>query len=224
MRNRFSNLALVSFLLSLAITSANAGNSPGRHTSVKDLQNKIDNASKAIEKNPNDSEAYKDRFFSLELLDQPAAALRDFKQLERLKFANPIVYFTAASLYVAQGDDKAALTALDKCLKIKADPQAYRQKGQILWKQHQTTEALLNFNQAIKYGPRDYWNYEDRANCLIQIGQFKEALQDANSLIRLRPGEARNYIIRSRIYVGLGDKGAAASDQKRADDMVLPTL
>jgi len=177
----------------------------------------IELTTQAVKQNPNDAQAYLLRASAKSETDNLTGAIADFEKSTKLApCTNCVIYRQIAGCYFGLQKYDQALSALDASIKIKPTSEAFRIKGQILWKLKRSSESLAAFDRALNIDPKDYWIHEDRCNCYSKLGRFSEALADVNKLIEMRPKEARNFALRAEIYDKLGKKDLAATDRKKA--------
>lgn len=156
----------------------------------------IDDLDKAIELNPNFSDAYllRGRTVYSNKLEDREKAFKDFE--------------TACKL----GNDEACK---EKDVKIAEE---INKKGVKALRNGNYDESLDYMNQAIKYDPSNALYYMNKGYVLYESNNFKEALKSLDKAIKLNPDLERIYFLRGKIYKALNQKDKAIIDFKKDCD------
>ncbi|MCG2724771.1 MAG: tetratricopeptide repeat protein [Elusimicrobia bacterium] len=107
-------------------------------------------------------------------------------------------------LLLLNGRYKESLPVLRYALK-KNCVFAYCWLGVALFKLGKISQALKNFNQAIKFNPRDYEAKIWLCEIHIRLGNFKEALSQANDILSLNRGNFWAYINKASVFCEMGN-------------------
>lgn len=186
----------------------------------KNFQAAIKLCTEVIAKEPQNGDAYLTRGIALEWLDKSAAAAKDFDKGLNLTTPQSSVFFEqAANAYNDTRQTQKALKILDEGIRTHPASALFRDKGQILWQLGKRDESLACFEKAIEFAPKEYWIYADRANCYMQMKNWKSALADLNTMVKLRPTEPRTYAQRALVYETLGEKENATKDRVKAKEL-----
>ncbi|HEY9757576.1 MAG TPA: tetratricopeptide repeat protein [Oculatellaceae cyanobacterium] len=187
---------------------------------TKNFHAVIELCTEVIAKEPRNGDAYLTRGIALEWLDKSAAAAADFDKGLNLTTPQSAVFFEqAANAYNDTHQTQKALKILDDGIRTHPASILFRNKGQILWQLGKQAESLECFEKAIKFDPKEYWIYADRANCYVQMKNWKSALADLNTMAKLRPTEPRTYAQRARVYEIIGERKNAAKDRAKAKEL-----
>ncbi|MCC5640327.1 tetratricopeptide repeat protein [Nostoc sp. CHAB 5844] len=78
------------------------------------------------------------------------------------------------------------------------------------------TDAIANYNQALKLHPQDAEIYYKRGLSYYQLGDYEEAIADYSQAIQINLNDAKLYIKRGLANYQLGDYAAAIDDYSQA--------
>lgn len=140
----------------------------------------------SLEYNPKNADAYFQRGICHQMKNDHKKALADFNQAFQLKAAKDIWYYQRALSHQKLGNPKLALDDLQKAVQLNsAFHQAYQRRGQIFEQQRNYTQALMNYETAIRVFPTRSSYYMDAARILAMLGKHEQA---------------QNYMVRGRQY------------------------
>jgi tetratricopeptide (TPR) repeat protein len=77
-------------------------------------------------------------------------------------------------------------------------------------------EACQYYMKAVSLAPSDYLAHRALAEGYAMLKKYPEAMSEVNKAISLNPGDPKLYVERGLYYMGLGKKGLAESDFKKA--------
>ncbi|MBU6452699.1 MAG: tetratricopeptide repeat protein [Cyanobacteria bacterium REEB67] len=174
----------------------------------------------AIRQNPRDADSYYFKAYCHAVLQQPQEALSSYERgLKLAPCSDPHITVEIAKTYIGLDKSDKAIALLDGALKVTPMSDAYRCKGQILFRRKETLPAIACYDQAIKLEPRNLWNYDDRVVCYMSLNRYSDALKDLNKMVEIAPTSARGYSLRARVYEKLGDKAAAKKDREKSNSL-----
>ncbi|MDC0834741.1 hypothetical protein AY599_27450 [Leptolyngbya valderiana BDU 20041] len=78
------------------------------------------------------------------------------------------------------------------------------------------TDAIANFNQAVRLAPDNIVAYHGRALARLKVEDYNGAIADFTRILELDPDDVRAYGNRGSAYQKLGDIDKALSDYNRA--------
>jgi len=78
------------------------------------------------------------------------------------------------------------------------------------------TEACQYYMQAVRLAPSDYLAHRALAQGYATLKKYEQAMSEVNKAISLSPGDPKLFVDRGIYYIGLGKKGPAESDFKKA--------
>jgi tetratricopeptide (TPR) repeat protein len=113
-----------------------------------------------------------------------------------------------------------AISYLDRLLEQnpeKAD--AYNMRGVAYLEQGNTSDAISDFNQALRYDSASYRPVFNRGNAYRQQGELAQALQDYNQVVRKQPSMPDVYINRSAVLYEMKRYTEARHDLETAQEL-----
>lgn len=125
-----------------------------------------------------------------------------------------------AKLHLSMNDLDGAGLICEEILN--ADPlnaDAYVVRGAIQAKRNRHTQALADFDRAIKADPESASAYLSRGMSLLRIGRHDRALDDLDKAISLNPRQSEAYEKRGLVFARQGDFGRAEADFTRAIEL-----
>ena len=119
-----------------------------------DFSGAVEDFGKAIEINPQYSDAYNNRgFVRYEKLSDFIGAINDFDTAIGLSPAEPDIYYNRGNAKTLAGNYESAIIDYDRALQIKPDyGEAYFNKGIALLKLKKVVPACLNWDKALELG------------------------------------------------------------------------
>lgn len=103
-----------------------------------------------------------------------------------------------------EGKLDKALLHIDKAIEIVPSSFAYTNRGILFSKRKMFSEALQDFETALKIDknfPQAYITYFHRGNIFMAVGEEGQALEDYNKVIKLKPKYLRVYNNRGTLYL-----------------------
>jgi len=92
--------------------------------------------------------------------------------------------------------------------------------GRKLLQEQHWSEAIVQFDQALKLDPSLSLAYNARGYAHYRLKHFAEAMRDFDEAIRLNPNYANAYLNRSALRKTVGDKAGADADQVKAKEVL----
>ncbi|MCD9188224.1 MAG: tetratricopeptide repeat protein [Pyrinomonadaceae bacterium] len=203
----------------------------------------------AIKHNQYNAKYYNTRGMLYFRLQDGYQAVADFTRAIKEKNDYAMPYFNRAMTYkrlpysVSDNDDDDAidkirlqrqkmLEDLDSAIRYKTNfDAAYVERGLInstdmrnkLTPDAETISrlkfALADFENAIKYNPKNAEAYNGRASCHDRLGKKDAALADYTKAIQLDPTLATAYMGRMAIYCEMGKKELSIADEKKVKEL-----
>ena len=169
-------------LFTLAVTCLNEG----KYTLAEKA------ASRAIDLDPTDAEAYQYRAAARVRLGQCMAALQDCNRAIELDDSDEDVYRTRGAAYVGLQQYELAKKDLDRVLwENKNDAEAYRLRGSAVLGMNQIDRALSDYSMSIAGNPLSAEAFLDRGLAYRKLGREKEADADLERAFQLDPEVGR---------------------------------
>ena len=190
-------------------------NKADKATSPDNKQNEyksaIDHYTKAIELNPEYTEAYCSRGIVHFIRDEFPKAIQDYNQAIELNPEYAEAYYSRGKAYYHKGDIHES--DIDKAIQdytqaIKLNPkyaEAYYSRGIVHFIRDEFPKAIQDYNQAIELNPEYTEAYYSRGKVYLNIEEIPEAIQDYNQAIELNPEYTEAYYSRGKAYYHKGD-------------------
>ncbi|PZO43760.1 MAG: hypothetical protein DCF19_03780 [Pseudanabaena frigida] len=199
------------------------------------MQEKIQEASRQLQANPQDVKAYLDRGRAYIYLQKFPQALADADQAIKLAPKSADGYSLRAQVRRVQNDiagseadSKMAQTisnqnlvtlATDKLTAKPKDVGLYLMRASAYGQLGDSAKALADFDKALKLEPQNPQIFLARGQFYLEIKKYQQAIDDANQVLRFDPKFSSAYFLRSEAYRQLGDTSKANADAKNARDL-----
>ncbi|MCM1292817.1 MAG: tetratricopeptide repeat protein [Bacteroides sp.] len=167
-------------------------------------------ASKAIELNPNATNAYLIRVAVLMTdPDRFADALSDMDKAIRLQPRQSGLYVNRAFIRYKLDDYVGAMADYDYAIDLEPlNTVAIFNRSLLRMEVRDFDNAIIDLNRIIQLRPDDYRALYNRAMIRSEMGQYKSALSDINALIDAFPDLSAAYLMRYEIKRLMGDRSA----------------
>ncbi|MCF7959146.1 MAG: tetratricopeptide repeat protein [Pirellula sp.] len=117
-----------------------------------------------------------------------ALARKDFENAIQLDNTRWRAHHNLAITQAVQGETQAALDSFAQVIRLNPEyPNAYFNRGEILFRANQYEAALLDYEKGIQLAPDDSSAFSGRAHTLYALGKTKEALADYAKAMELAP-------------------------------------
>ncbi len=161
----------------------------------KKYQESIDAVSKAIELNPEYTEAYINRGSSYKKLGKNQQAIDDYNKAIELNPQLPVAYFYRGFYYYDIGKIPQSVDDLDKAIALNPRyAMAYLFRGLAYKQIHSISQAIEDFDTAIELDPQDPKAFYSRAVAHSATGNDLQAMNDFKTAARLGSQEARDFL------------------------------
>jgi tetratricopeptide (TPR) repeat protein len=185
---------------------------------ASDTNEKLKNYSKAIELNPEYSDAYNNRgniYFNA-LADYEKAA-RDYEKAIELDPKNAFAYNNRANVYVNTGNYKEAIRFCSKAIEIYPEYSlAFSLRGQAHYYLEEYDKAIADYSKSIGIDSSNPDTFSNRGVVFYIKGMYKEAIEDYDRAIKLSPLEASFYSNRGAANDKLKKFNEAVTDYNKA--------
>ena len=143
--------------------------------------------SSVIEISPNNAEAFRKRGQALERLDRADEATSDFDRAVALAPKEPAALISRGLFYFRTGRfEKALADFTAAALLDPKSPEPYLRRGIVYeYGLSDYTEALDEYDRAVKIDPEDPFMRNNRGNLLRKLGKTEEALADFSAICRM---------------------------------------
>jgi tetratricopeptide (TPR) repeat protein len=172
---------------------------------------------KALEFDPNNEDALRDRARNYTLTGNNTEAMADLLKAVQLKPNDPKPHLLLAELYVKANDADNALRQFNSYFAVKKDdPYAYVERGQIYEYLKEYVKAEADYDKVIELLPNDVIGYGNRADVYAKAKRFQLAEKDYTKGIDLKKDSSVRYVQRARFYAKWGKYDEALSDYQSA--------
>lgn len=155
---------------------------------------------KAIESDPNDTDAILGRGAAKRAKGDLDGAIADYSSVIKSKPDNVDAYVGRGDAKYSKRDWDDAIADFTKSIEIKPnDVDAYIRRGSAKFGKGDWSGASADYNKAIELNPDDAYAYDERSYLNYTKGDFNNAMADYNKAIALDPDDA--YAIKGRDYL-----------------------
>ncbi len=187
------------------------------HTANGSLDSAIDDYNSAINNNPKNIQALRNRGILWYRKAEFDRALADFSKIIALDPKGATGFSYRAIALIEKGEYDRAISDLNQAIRI--DPknsESLRFRGLAFARKRELARALTDYDQAIKLNPKDAAAFNLRAEVFIIKEEYDRAIADYDQVIRLDPDGWRGYSSRGEAKRSKGDMNAALSDHDAA--------
>jgi len=184
---------------------------------AKNYQAAVDDYSKAIAADPNNSLGFRNRHVAYFALRKYDKSLADQNEAIRLKPADPKYFFERAKIFCVLNQLERGMEDVTVAIQLKPDfYAAYRWRALGFRSRSEFDRALEDINAAMKLTPGKAEDYDLR--CELNRGLYRNdlAIADANEALRIQPNYAHAYFNRGITYMQMGKYGKALADENAA--------
>ena len=180
---------------------------------LRNIDEAIEDYTRAINLDPNYVEAYKNRGMAYRNKGDYDLAIEDFGKAIQLNPNFAEAYFSRGSIYVKKGDIDHAMEDFSTAIELKPDyAEAYCNRGNAYHRNCEIDCAVANYDKAIELEP-DYINaYYNRGTAYVNKADFDLAILDYNRVIGLKPDSADAHFGRGVAYFEKGNYSQAIED------------
>ena len=176
---------------------------------------------RAIEINPNSTDAYNNRAILFSNQGKSELALADLNRAIEINPNNVDAYNNRANIYRDRGKLELALADYNRALEI--DPQlaqTYNNRGVFYYSQNKLELALADYNRALEINSDYDTAYNNRGNLYRNRGKLELALADYSRAIKINPDDARAYSDRGLVHYSQGKLELALADFNRVIEII----
>ena len=178
---------------------------------------------KAIDKDPNNPQAFNMRGAAyFELKDYVNASL-DYEKVMQLDPKDYRPYFNRASIKMEKSNWEGALSDCNKAIAIQPDTvENYIKRGIVLAALKQSENAIKDFDKALLMNPNETNALYNRGNIYFQIDDLANAAKDFTKAIQIAPNFGKAFYGLGIVQQKMGRKEAACLSLKRANKLGYP--
>jgi tetratricopeptide (TPR) repeat protein len=168
---------------------------------------------KAIQLEPDMSEAYYNRGIVAAKTDQPETAINDFSVALQLKPQYEKARFARATEYFKLGNYDDALDDLHFYLATQTeDGQGYKLRGHTFYALKKYPQAIADYNLALNYFPLDPEVLHQRAGAFMSTQKYQKALGDLTIVIEQNGADPELLLERGYCHAKNTDHESAIND------------
>lgn len=205
-----------------SIKSENASLYVDRGNSFLELKNwrqAKENYDKAIQLDPNNSDAYFGRGLAKGKLDDKVGEMKDYNKAIELNPEYSKAYHNRAILKSYLGDYSGSIQDFDFAIQLYPDEETYLARGNVKEKSGKSQQAIEDYNKAIELNPNFASAYLNRGISKNNLGNTLEAIKDYNRAIILDPKDEGAYYNRGNTYAKLENFKEAINDFSKAIEL-----
>lgn len=185
-------------------------------------QDAMEEYSEAIERYPENADAYIGRGNVYDDLGYAEEAIRDYDKAIELNPNSAVAYYNCGTVYNKSGQQKKALEDYNRAIEL--DPnyaRAYNNRGTVYDKSGQWEKALEDYNKAIELDLNYARAYCNRGIVHKKKKNYAKALEDYTRAIQLHPEYKKAYLNRAKVYSAIGEEALAEADRKKAEELSI---
>ena len=158
----------------------------------------ISDYNRAVEINPNYSEAYNNRGIAYGKLGDQRQAIPDFDRAIAIDPKSAEVYNNRGVTYDKLGDHRRAIADYDRAVEINPEyPEAYNNRGGAYGALGDQRRAIADYDRAIGLSPKQAEIYYNRGIAYGKLGHDSKEIEDMKTAARFDSEEAKKFL-RSR--------------------------
>lgn len=188
--------------------------------SLKQYKEAVENYTRAIQLQANNSIFYNNRGCSYDNLGEYDKAISDYNKAIELDPENSTIYNNRGYLYFTLREYDKAILDLEEAIRL--DPNnadAYGDRGYLYGDLGDCDKAIGDYSRSIELNPNNADTYVNRGYVYDQLKKYNEAISDYCRAIELDPDNAVAYNNRGGIYIVLGRTDEAISDLNKAIEL-----
>jgi tetratricopeptide (TPR) repeat protein len=206
----------------VAATNAHGYREAGARASQDDIDQEMAGLDKAVEHNPRDATAFRNRAKAWEARDRPNLALADYDEATRIAPNDPTAFRDRGELWRRLGVLDLALLDLDRAIRFTfADAEIYCDRGMVWNQKGEHDRAIADFSHAVKVDPRRACAYIGRGVALLAKGEPARARTDIHEAMVIDPS-LRNVVVISESNTNPQKTGGRPDAPPRHDFLRLP--
>jgi len=169
---------------------------------------------KAVELDPNYSDAYLDKAIINMDKRNYIDALADLNEAVKANPKNDLAYYNRAICFDALESYEKAAENFGKVIELSSKESAvdYNNRAISYAKQNLSEKALADFAKALEIDPKCHETYYNRGDLYQNMDENDKALADYNKAIELKPDYLEAYFNRGTLYFGGGIYDKALED------------
>jgi len=171
--------------------------------------------SNAIALNPKSYEAHNYRARARSAVGDIGGALADCAEMIRLEPRNHLGYTLYAAVLADHKRFDEAIAAATNAIKI-CPRNTYRNRAEIYSDQGRLSEAVSDYDEAIRVDPADVASYKQRAFARASLNHFDDAVADYTTSMRLAAGDVATLANLANVRAITGDVAGSIADYSQA--------
>jgi tetratricopeptide (TPR) repeat protein len=190
------------------------------HVARAALDSAIDDYTAAVNHNPKNIGALRNRGIIYVRKNEFDRALADFRQMILLDRNNAIGHSYHGFVLMEKGELDRAIGDFNTAIKLDGkNAEHFKHRARAFYRKHDLDRAVADYDQAAKLSPKDGSVFNDRAEIFIAKGEFDRAIADYDVTIRLDPENWRGYSSRGEAKRWKRDLDGALVDHNKAIEL-----
>ena len=182
-----------------------------------DQQQAIEHYTKAIERQPEDSDTYFRRgraYYATRSYDR---TIQDFTKSLELDPDNAVTYLSRGGVHQRKGELDLAIQDYTKSLDLNPDDAVvYNLRGSAYYSKGEFDRTIQDFTKSLELDPDNAFTYNLRGSAYYSKGELDLAIQDYTKSLDLDPDNAFTYNLRGSAYYSKGELDLAIQDFDKA--------
>ena len=184
------------------------------------LEESISEFTKALEFNPDNTEAYFNRGIALAESGKIEEALQDYQTVLVLNPGSDKVHYNIGLINYNTGDFEEAFKHFSKAIELNPDnSDAYYNRGLINYRNKKLDAALEDYTRAIELNPNDEGAFYSRGNLRFIKKDHQGAIADFTKVIELNPQKYQAYYNRGILRLKQDDTEGAYADHSKVIEL-----
>lgn len=188
--------------------------------SLKQYKEAVENYTRAIQLQANNSIFYNNRGCAYDDLEEYDKAISDYNKAIELDPENATIYNNRGYLYIILREYDKALLDFEEAIRLQPNnADLYGNRGCLYDDLGDYDKAIGDYSRSIELNPNNAEIYVNRGYNYDKLKKYNEAISDYCRAIELDPNDAIAYNNRGSTYINLGRTDEAISDFNKAIEL-----
>lgn len=162
----------------------------------------IEDYSRAIELSPNNTAAYNNRGVAYQKKGKLDLAIKDYNKTIKLDPDDANAYCNRGNVYREKGEFNRAIDDTNTAINLNPScTEAYNNRGAAYGAKGHFDNAIRDCSKAIELNPNCMKAYNNRSNAYFKKGQVDRAIDDCNKALQIDPDYLEAYINLGNAYL-----------------------
>jgi tetratricopeptide (TPR) repeat protein len=187
------------------------------HTAKGALDSAIDDYTTAINHNPKNIDALRNRGVIWHRKNEFDRALVDFRQMIALDPNNATAHSFHGFVLTDKGELDRAISDFNTAIRLDGkNAEHYMRRARAFERKHELNRAIADYDQAAKLAPKNGLIFNERAAIFVLKGEYDRAIADYDTAIALTPDAWRTFSARAEAKRWKGDLDGSIADHNEA--------